>query len=83
MILRRSGAFSKKSGSRVTKSCPGQQDLRMKVVRFARFIQGRIVMTPLSPSLREDERTPLGGALSRTGARGEVRLMPNSSRRGA
>ena len=68
MIVRRRGVFSKKLRSRVTKSCPGRQDLRMKVVRFARFFQGRSVMTPLSPSLRKDERSLLRSVQLRTGA---------------
>jgi hypothetical protein len=58
LIMRRRGAHSKKLRSRVTESCPGGHDVSLNVVRFARLVQGRCVMTPPRLSSRKDERSP-------------------------
>ena len=77
----RRGAFSKKSRSRVIKSCLGQQDLRWKVVRFARFFRGSCVMVPHRRNRRKDEKSPSKSALSRIRVWVQVRQMFNCSTR--
>ena len=64
------------------KSRFGRQDLRVKIVRFAIFFQGRCVMTPLRLNSRRDERSPAKSRPSRDGGSGQVRSMSNFSRRG-
>ena len=81
-IVCRRGEHLKKSRSQVTEQSPGGEDLSLNVVRFARLLQGRHVMTPPKLNSRKDERSPLKILVLKIGAWWWVRRISNFLRRG-